>query len=348
MFSEYLPTLGLITCVLHFPEDISSIKSIKVNDKNELVISTENLSKTGLLPVPSDPNTAKITNLKKLNEDLTVVVKLATSEANKISFNTVTKWSCRDLLTKTEQEDGVNKFSFQCSKCHFTLLNGSDYKFMDMPSEFWYELMDFWHCHKPTTHEKSFKNYNGILKPPNSTTVILGSYYLSLGQKTDTILVTNKEVTCKQCNEVLGEADDNSIRLLKWKLELESGGKIENFPQSLIIYNSILDKINSLAVRKIKFEVDGVWWYVWVMNVGLNVTVNNETHQNCMKVLYVEDVNGICTQPIFDDYEQFTLVYPEIIETLTSKLKSVNRELPKLNQVLVVNGIEFSISYLTE
>ncbi|KAK6464023.1 HECT-like ubiquitin-conjugating enzyme-binding-domain-containing protein [Scheffersomyces coipomensis] len=98
------------------------------------------------------------------------------------------RWSCKDLKVKTPKSEvgNYNEFTFNCSTCEYVIIDSKDFKFLDMPSEFWYELMDYWHCHKPDNHDHHEKNYNGSLKPPNDKTIVIGSNYL-LVKFTDTI-----------------------------------------------------------------------------------------------------------------------------------------------------------------
>lgn len=54
-------------------------------------------------------------------------------------------WSAKDLDESTE---------FRCRDCGEVIVSGGKIAvWKDLPSENWAEMMDFWHCHKPSVHE---------------------------------------------------------------------------------------------------------------------------------------------------------------------------------------------------
>ncbi|QSZ34163.1 hypothetical protein DSL72_005751 [Monilinia vaccinii-corymbosi] len=63
-------------------------------------------------------------------------------------------WSAKDLV--------VGEQAFGCRKCAATIVEADRIKeWRDLPSEGWAEMMDFWHCHKPSDHANySHENEN--------------------------------------------------------------------------------------------------------------------------------------------------------------------------------------------
>lgn len=54
-------------------------------------------------------------------------------------------WSSKDMV--------IGEQVLQCRKCSTTIVEADRIKeWRDLPSEGWAEMMDFWHCHKPSDH----------------------------------------------------------------------------------------------------------------------------------------------------------------------------------------------------
>ncbi|KAL8693128.1 MAG: hypothetical protein Q9218_001980 [Villophora microphyllina] len=51
-----------------------------------------------------------------------------------------------------------------CRTCHALLAKESVKVWKDLPSDNWAEMMDFWHCHKPDTHEGRDQYQHGLHK----------------------------------------------------------------------------------------------------------------------------------------------------------------------------------------
>lgn len=224
-------------------------------------------------------------------------------------------WSVSDLVAKTpKDENNVNLFQFCCKKCNTAVVNSADRKFIDMPSEFWQEMMDFWHCHKPHQHHhnENSKDYNGTIKP-RSGFVHIGSYYLLLeGTSSD----------CPKCGTSLGSLDNESVKLFKWNLCLKYDGNSELYPSFASVYYAILDKVNSSAIRKFTFKLSSSVVNIWVLNLGLSVSVTNQPIlTNSLKLFYIDNA----------DYDEDEVVeLPEIVfQSLIKELSSINSNMPR-------------------
>ncbi|KAK6203193.1 ubiquitin-conjugating enzyme E2-binding protein [Scheffersomyces amazonensis] len=228
------------------------------------------------------------------------------------SFMTQTNqlWSCKDLKLKTPKIDTYNQFNFNCLSCNNILIDSKNYKFLDMPSEFWYELMDFWHCHKPDNHDEHDKNYNASLRPPDDKSIIIGSNYLLIN-KCEKIEILNAKVICHQCKSLIGEIYENTARIFKWKIYLsyEKSGKIkETFSSYFFVYDLFINRINSTASRKFKFIIDNVAYYFWVLGVGINVSVEEEVLGNALKLVFrSNDQVDQLDQDDDDEYEYLAI-----------------------------------------
>ncbi|ESZ94140.1 hypothetical protein SBOR_5494 [Sclerotinia borealis F-4128] len=55
-------------------------------------------------------------------------------------------WSAKDMV--------IGEQVLECRRCSATIVEADQIKeWKDLPSEGWAEMMDFWHCHKPSDHE---------------------------------------------------------------------------------------------------------------------------------------------------------------------------------------------------
>ena len=347
-FAEYLPRVNCVTVVLDFGgEPITKIN--KVPDVNPPILELVTNEKTYniRIPVKTDGD-VQLTNVKKVSDkSLMLNVKLSGEKGREEGFmGQQVRWSCKDLMNKTPKVDKSNRFNFQCSKCKNVIIDSENFKFQDMPSEFWYELMDFWHCHKPHNDQPTEKNYNGFLKPKSDDTVIIGNHSLLFNQN-DNVIVDNN-ISCNNCRNVLGDYYQNTCRVLKWNIKLEyqvSGNTIqEEFPTHVFFYNLLLDKINSLAARKFRLLYHEKSWYIWVMNIGLNISINDTIQNNALKLLFYSD-DGDNLE--YDDYEPID-VSPELLQQFTEKLLEINSLLPTNCSTLTMKDKTYKISYLSQ
>ncbi|KAK9379034.1 HECT-like ubiquitin-conjugating enzyme-binding-domain-containing protein [Kockiozyma suomiensis] len=78
------------------------------------------------------------------------------------------------VLAKAEQ--------ISCKSCLSRLLPEQS-KFLDLPSENWYEMVDYWHCHKPDHHDHSRDASEGMSKEmlkPKAGICLVGISYLNI------------------------------------------------------------------------------------------------------------------------------------------------------------------------
>lgn len=364
--AEYLPRLGNVSIRLRFKESVKDIikLSITCNDgiTNYLVVSTKLDTFTVKLPVKTPANDLKVTAVNLLLGLLSITVALPTkqrpdtliSEGSFMNLvdSSLQKWSIKDLLRKTpKNNDNVNVFSLACKACDSLIIDSTTVnKFIDMPSELWYEMMDFWHCHKPHDHHNHShdeKNYNGNLKPGVNDVFIGSSYLLVNRQRGWNVNGQGSAVVCTNCSEKIGEVvEEDTWKLFKWNLKLKYGENTEIYPLYLVVYYFILEKINSTATRKFTISHDNDNLIIWVVNTGLSVTTETSELENCLKVLYYQSLESI----IDDDNAEYLEVDRTIFDELHDKLKKINCELPESTRSLPLmqdsTVINREISYL--
>lgn len=339
-FSEYLPRLSSISIKLNYTETAQDLRGITIRD-GKLVVTS--ISNTYYINIPiqiAAPDDIKITSINASNGTLSLGLKISkTEDPQNTSFmdlidSSLQKWSVKDLLQKTPRNSSnANVFTFRCYNCDKDIVDSSNYnKFLDMPSELWYEMMDFWHCHKPHNHTDTKKDYNGGLKPNSKEAIIGSSYLLILGSQA--VKISGDIVSCENCGFHLGENTDSALKLYKWNLKLHFRSTSEIFPSFLYLYYTILEKINSLATRKFYIKKKGSkkGIFVWVINIGLNIATENYTLLNSLKLLYDTQYEPLAGK-IEDDNTEELVVSAELFDDALNRLNSINADLPENNRL---------------
>lgn len=340
---EYLSSIHTLSIVVDYSGSVKDIQGLKVTDLNQLLLNTSSKEYVIDLPVKSDD--LKISSINQLNDCLSIKFAIPSgndkTQENTKPFvgSTDFWWSCSDLKKKTPINKNANEFHFNCIDCSAVLLNSTEYRFMDMPSEYWYELMDIWHCHKPHLDDlKHNTKYDGNLNPKKDT-IILGSYYM-LSNPDNMLLELCKEenlLYCGNCRKVLGEFENGNNKIFKWNILLEFEDKREIFPKYTYIYNLIMDKINLSATRKFKIKIESLnkWLYIWVVNVGIDVSVNGKVLQNSLKLLYHTDDDGKDSNFSNETVEELK-VPDEMTIDFMEMLDKSNASLPLSNKQMMI------------
>ncbi|RKP28455.1 hypothetical protein METBISCDRAFT_25053 [Metschnikowia bicuspidata] len=341
---EYLPRLGQVTIYIHTTDAVNKITGLRF-ENNTLYLQN---SRTHALVFPPSavlPEDVEIRSI--IHDGLQLVVRVSvpapaphpdTSAFMTLASHTQ-RWSVRDLLAKTPAlETHVNDFRFVCASCDAPVLSSADYKFGDMPLEFWHELMEFWHCHKPhQPHpEKAGRTYDGTLLP-RAGFVYIGASYL---------LLAAAPTHCPACAAPLGEPDPNSgaTKLRKWNLALAYADRRETYAPHLFVYHAVLDKINSAGLRKFAVapqgSADGLC--VWISAVGLSVCLDGARHADALKALYRP--GAVAAE---DDVLEVPL---EVWDSFQQHLAETNARLPEASrQVEMAEGgkkATFRVAYL--
>lgn len=341
--AEFLPRLHQISVKLDFSENANLISRIGIS-QNSLVVQTASTYLVVLPVSEASPGLAKMAGIAVKNgvlsanmtvDDVSRASNVPDSSFMSLAASDHQKWSVKDLIKKTPRNSAnVNEFSFCCAECGNCVVNSSDWKFMDMPSEFWHEMMDFWHCHKPHehSHHESEKHYDGKLFPPPGG-INIGSSYL---------LMHGGSEKCSKCDTTLGIMDGKCARLYKWNLELKYGSVTEKFPPYALVFYSLLDKVNSSAVRKVSVQCGALALTVWVSNLGLDVSVTDHpVLTNALKLLY-------CDSEISED--EVLDVPLEVYESFMARIGDINASMPEQSATAQMseNGVSrsYKVAYL--
>lgn len=259
--------------------------------------------------------------------------------SNHVMESLLAKWMKRDLAN--------NEFSFNCDGCSSTIISSNSCKSMhDMPSEFWAEFMDYWHCHKPLSDKKDgipFR-YNNPLIPHNQE-LLLGDSFILLNKDAvvEQLDLTDFTVTCRKCNKPLGsETKDGVVKINKWCLKAEINGQISTFSLVDYVLCQLFNDLKSNSTRLFQLKEGAKLLTVWIFGFGSNIAFNDDEIQgNCLKILYqegiVEDKSGN------QNTEVITLNEHGALDSFLVLLQSVNSKLP--NQLQSMK--EWKVSYVS-
>ncbi|KAG7192829.1 uncharacterized protein KQ657_001286 [Scheffersomyces spartinae] len=358
--AEYHPRINTITVSA---QRETPIKSISINHGLCLLGDQNDITKYTLPAVRDDFTHSYV--ITKVNAtpssdiiNVSIDVKSDQQRSSPPTINSfvehqlISKWCCKYLQLHTPQ-DGVtrtNEFRFVCGQCSNSIIDSKEFKFMDMPSEWWHELMEFWHCHKP--HDNSdgaLNNYNGILKPKLGS-IIIGTYYLLINseqQHTLPLSIVAETVCCSKCSFKLGEYNKQGqfFKIMKWHINLSyNDGTIEKFKQNIYLYDVLMDRLNITASRWFQTKLnDDQWLHLWLINVGSLVIINGKSLTNALKLGFRIDNMELSGR---DNLE--TLTFAENNANILADLLSTVHEWikPFVPPIKSLDG-EYQISYLS-
>lgn len=174
MYAEYLPKLQKISIVISLPTPSEWMTKVIIGkDANTLHVYHETVTTKISLPVESSIRDEHLgfgnreigpghTKLSWRITPADAVVQAAEATAKTGVEVIRVPWSAADLIV------GVDVV---CRKCQTVILGKDKLKeWKDLPSENWAEMMEFWHCHKPTTTtsgqvgSKATNGHNGGLE----------------------------------------------------------------------------------------------------------------------------------------------------------------------------------------
>lgn len=200
------------------------------------------------------------------------------------------KWSKKDLLESEE-------FEIRCLSCKNNIIDKHNCsKINEMPSEFWMELMDYWHCHKPHDVSKDggySARYNSL--KPLKGEILVGAAFFMAQQDTfaGRIEATNGSLQCARCSAALGEeTKDHQFKIYKWQVSLKAAHKEEEFfPPEQDVVLTLLNLIKGYSTRYVVLESGDLTIFVWLFAIGIDVTLpDNQVLSNCIKVLYRHNI----------------------------------------------------------
>ncbi|KAK9368411.1 ubiquitin-conjugating enzyme E2-binding protein [Lipomyces kononenkoae] len=233
----------------------------------------------------------------------------------------------------------------QCRKCGADLLK-DDIKFLDLPSENWYELLDYWHCHKPD-HDHGHGAQNSLsksaLKPRKSLALVGLAYMMAVNDDfvSESIQVSDgqyKEVVCSACCSdvgVLDKVDPSITKLYKWNIMVESRRSINDrissiqYPPEVYLAEMLLEVIDFHSTHRFSIaahdDKQKILVYLWVFSSDITYTSNFHPEPiRAMKVFYTKQAE-VSNPEIATENIDLPL---SIINEFLGVLDTRNKELP--------------------
>lgn len=203
----------------------------------------------------------------------------------------------------------LKRFSFHCLRCKQCLLSSNENcnRVNDMPSEYWAELMDYWHCHKPTDGDNATAfvtngSRYGQLNPREGELLVGGSFVMVNHETIGKYVNTEQDgrVLCQNCNHQIGTVakdNNNNLRLDKWLITLKTSDEepFEIFPPEDDITLALLNYTKGYSGRYMLLKCSGFPdRLVWIFSFGTDVVLTkNYSLMSAMKLLWTEDVDLI-------------------------------------------------------
>lgn len=158
VYAEFLPRLGRISVVIHLPSPSTHKTKVLVSsDASRLIVYHEDVTTELRLPArtrtPAGEHLAGEVRpgLGKMSWRL---VPAPEEVQPRMSADDAVPWSASQLKTSAR---------ITCRACDDVVVAEDKLKaFKDLPSENWAEMMELWHCHKPTNGHSAAVGSNGI------------------------------------------------------------------------------------------------------------------------------------------------------------------------------------------
>jgi len=148
----------------------------------------------------------------------------------------------------------------------------------------------------------------------------------------------------------LGVLDNSIMKIFKWKLALKYNNRIETFPSYIYVYNLIVDKINLSAIRKfnITSESRQEYIFIWIMNIGVDVSTEDFVLNNSLKVFYYhDDIKGISNE---DESIDSLVLQDDMFNDFLKELSKINSFMPSLKKKMTLKVGEdlkvFNVSFI--
>ncbi|TEY68089.1 hypothetical protein BOTCAL_0123g00180 [Botryotinia calthae] len=235
-------------------------------------------------------------------------------------------WSANDMV--------LGEQFFECRRCSTTIVeSGLIKEWRDLPSEGWAEMMDFWHCHKPSDHADhnhenedlaSTKGYGANTKFNAQPGIGFMDHSTFLLAETDCDLPQGgneikRTIKCETCLATIGTSDpqNEGIRLFKWSLRMRTleGSQLSNLSDSFlepsmarIISAQFLGIMNSSCVSRLNIlplksstdsGIEGIGGLsIWIFNPLIRYTTSYFHHRRLMRISETPGKPGILAMKI--------------------------------------------------
>ncbi|TGO24978.1 hypothetical protein BPAE_0090g00220 [Botrytis paeoniae] len=278
-------------------------------------------------------------------------------------------WSAKDMV--------IGEQFFECRRCSTIIVEADRIKeWRDLPSEGWAEMMDFWHCHKPSDHADhnhenenlaSTKGYGANTKFNAQPGIGFMDHSTFLLAETDCALPQGgneikRTIKCESCLATIGTSDpqNEGIRLFKWSLRLRNfeGSPLSNLSDkslepsmARIISAQFLGIMNSSCVSRVNIlplkNSSGaglVEWLgglsIWIFNPSIRYTTSYFYHRRWMRISETPGKPGILAMKILS--KSFPLAkYPSTDDESVEELELPGEVIHELKHHLEVSAMRY-------
>ena len=151
IYAELLSNIRQVSVIASLPTPSNQdTRATLSDDRQQLKLAHNGVTVILILPA----QVAAVSSLqqpklgsREISWRLALPTTASTNNGSDSADNAAAPWSASKLSEQSQ---------VSCRKCGNTLLAaGSVGSWKDLPSENWAEMMDFWHCHKPSVLSKS-------------------------------------------------------------------------------------------------------------------------------------------------------------------------------------------------
>ncbi|RFU33605.1 hypothetical protein B7463_g2744, partial [Scytalidium lignicola] len=319
IYAEVLTNIRQISIVVVLATASNNTTKVELKDGKELVVHHEELYTTLTLPRRVTPVTSlpipTVAN-KEITWRLPITDPRRPTDADSAKDNP-TPWPAKTLNTGLE---------FMCHGCGaIALEKGRIQSWRDLPSDNWAEMMDFWHCHKPSDHgEKNPTMANRSYGANTKLTAQVGIGFVDM----TTFLLSGKDcpgvkvkdpvqyaegttsqdclLVCSNCDTYVGRMDlrAEGFRLYKWALKINLQLAIGSiFPLQLsielVIAGHLISTMDAQCCSQFLF-IPSEWHNytpdtpdestllrVWIINPALRFASSKSPSQNAALAMKV-------------------------------------------------------------
>jgi ubiquitin-protein ligase E3 D len=169
LYAEFLSNIRQVTLYASLVSSKNNETKIQLlSDKQSISLSHDGETATILLPTKiagSAQLTIPTYCAKELSFRLQVAEAIWPLQSSTTSDNNEAPWSARTLDPRVQ---------ISCRACKNLVIESSTINtWKDLPSEYWAEMMEFWHCHKPHDDHGSHKSEDNTSKGYGASTHIV-------------------------------------------------------------------------------------------------------------------------------------------------------------------------------
>ncbi|KAL9626825.1 MAG: hypothetical protein Q9204_007010 [Flavoplaca sp. TL-2023a] len=210
IYAELLLNIRQITVVASLPSTYNNTTLVTLSeDRQSLSVAHDGQRSTVKLPAPVRPG-FNPTIAPGSTKTLSFRLPIADDIANSLSSRDNTR-EPRSLGSAASMEPRTR---VACRFCQMLLVKEQVKSWKDLPSENWAEMMDFWHCHKPDSHDDdgSAHKQDGVRKGYGAASSIRPTSGVGL------VDVTSFHLLQLDCNITVGK-DAVLLKVASWQQE---------------------------------------------------------------------------------------------------------------------------------